>query len=187
MDVITFISDSLAQVQFRLMETCKGLTQEQVIWRPVPGTNNIGFILWHMSRANDNVARQIASGVPGLWETEKWYEKFNQPIESPDPGDKMGLQSLPIPDLEVLLGYSAAVDRWTQELLKGLDPAALDRPVDPANPRRKLANSLRHAITHKNNHHGQIDYIRGLQDQTWDLPPGTGVILPETSAQPASD
>jgi hypothetical protein len=140
-----------------------------------------------MSRANDNVARQVAGGVPGLWETEKWYEKFNQPIESPDPGDKMGLQSLPIPDLEVLLGYSAAVDRWTQQLLKGLDPAALDRPVDPANPRRKLANSLRHAITHKNNHHGQIDYIRGLQDQTWDLPPGTGVILPETSAQPASD
>ncbi len=32
-------------------------------------------------------------------------------------------------------------------------------------------------FTHKNNHHGQIDYIRGLQDEVWDLPPGTGMNL----------
>lgn len=30
-------------------------------------------------------------------------------------------------------------------------------------------------ITHKNNHHGQIDYIRGLLQSDWDLPPGTGM------------
>lgn len=32
-------------------------------------------------------------------------------------------------------------------------------------------------ITHKNNYHGQIDYIRGLQDEVWDLPAGTGMDL----------
>ena len=187
MDVIQFISDSLAQVQYRLMETCDGLSQEQVLWRSVPGTNNIGFILWHVSRSQDNTASALAGGAPPIWETDGWYEKFGQPIDSPDPGDKMGLQSLSIPSLEVLTGYCTAAHNRTMKLLGELDPARLDQPIDPANPQRKLANSLRHAITHKNNHHGQIDYIRGLQDQTWDLPPGTGVVLPETSAQPAPD
>ena len=185
-DVIQFISGSLAQVQFRLMETCDGLTQEQVLWRPVPGTNNIGFILWHMSRSQDNTASLLAGGAPPLWESEGWYEKFGQPIDSPDPGDKMGLQSLPIPSLEVLTGYGAAAHERTMKLLSDLDPARLDRPIVPDRPERTLVMSLRHAITHKNNHHGQIDYIRGLQDQTWDLPPGTGIVLPQASVPPAS-
>ena len=178
LETITFISDSLAQVQLRLMATCDGLTQEQVLWRPIPGANNIGFILWHVGRSQDNVARALSNGAPTLWESEKWYERFGQPIESPDPGDKMGLQALAIPDLDVLTGYITAVHTRCMALLQDLDPASLDRPVDPAQPERKLANSLRHQITHKNNHHGQVDYIRGLQDQTWDLPPGTGSVLP---------
>jgi len=41
-----------------------------------------------------------------------------------------------------------------------------------------VAGSLRHLITHKNNHHGQIDYLRGLQEEARDLPRGTGVVLP---------
>ena len=43
----------------------------------------------------------------------------------------------------------------------------------------QLADVLRHLATHKNNHHGQIDFLRGLQQDDWDLPPGTGVRLPD--------
>lgn len=56
-----------------------------------------------------------------------------------------------------------------------------DRPVtapDPGRPDLTVAGPLRHLITHKNNHHGQIDYLRGLQEEAWDLPRGTGVVLP---------
>ncbi len=35
---------------------------------------------------------------------------------------------------------------------------------------------FRHMITHKNNHHGQIDFIRGLRHPEWNLPPGTGIV-----------
>jgi len=28
-----------------------------------------------------------------------------------------------------------------------------------------------------NNHHGQVTYIHGLQNQNWDLPPGTDAVL----------
>ena len=179
MDAATFISDSLRQVQFRLLATCDGLTQDQVLWRPSPQANNIGFILWHLTRGEDNVISTLSAPEPPLWVSQGWHEKFNQPVEAPDPGDRMGLQSLPIPGLEVLLGYSRAVHEKSQSVMSLLPAERLDEARNPNHDQRTVAASLRHLITHKNNHHGQIDYIRGLQDQTWDLPPGTGIVLPD--------
>jgi uncharacterized damage-inducible protein DinB len=90
----------------------------------------------------------------------------------------MGLRALAIPSLEVLVGYAEAVHRRTLRYLAGLTPDSLDQLPDPARPEYDVSGSLRHLITHKNNHHGQIDYLRGLQDEAWDLPRGTGVVLP---------
>ena len=177
MDTVSFISQSLSQVNLRLLATCEGLTQEQVLWRPTPYANNTGFILWHMARAEDYLISRLGKGRPSLWAFEEWYRRFGQPVDAPDPGDKMGLQSLPIPELEVLIGYTKAVHQLTQVFLSGLTAVGLDLSPDPDRPERTVAGSLRHLITHKNNHHGQIDYIRGLQDETWDLPPGTGSVL----------
>ena len=180
MDAVTFISDTLLQVQIRLLGTCQGCTQDEILWRPTPYANNIGFILWHVTRAEDNVISNLSAPEPPLWVSQRWHEKFNQPVESPDPGDRMGLQSLPIPGADVLFGYSEAVHEKSLRFFTALSQGRLDEVPDPARPERTVAASLRHLITHKNNHHGQIDYIRGLQDQSWDLPPGTGIVLPET-------
>jgi len=179
MDAVAFIWDTLRQVHLRLSETCQGLTQDEVIWRPFPLANNIGFILWHVTRAEDNVLSSLSSPEPALWVSQKWNERFGQPVEAPDPGDRMGLQSLAIPSLDVLLGYSEAVHEKAQSILPALPEDRLDEVPDPNRSQRTVAMALRHLITHKNNHHGQIDYIRGLQDQNWDLPPGTGIVLPE--------
>ena len=186
MDAVSFIFQSLAQVNLRVLATCEGLTNEQVLWRASPHANNIGFILWHMARAEDysinRLSHGMQSGKSTLWTSEGWYQKFGQPIDAPDPGDKMGLQSLPIPALDVLIGYARAAHQQTRGFLSGLTPEELDTSPDPNQPDRTMAVSLRHLITHKNNHHGQIDYIRGLQDENWDLPPGTGsVLLPSAS------
>ena len=47
----------------------------------------------------------------------------------------------------------------------------------PASRARRSGGALRHMIVHQNNHHGQVDYLRGLQEEDWDLPRGTGGIL----------
>jgi len=60
-------------------------------------------------------------------------------------------------------------DIWATELWY----EGFGQPVtapDPDRPDFTVAGSLRHLVTHKNNHHGQIDYLRGLQDEAWDLP-----------------
>ena len=63
------------------------------------------------------------------------------------------------------------------EYITGLTSNDLDQPLNTDRQNYSVGNCLRHLITHQNNHHGQIDYIRGLQDETWDLPVGTGVIV----------
>jgi uncharacterized damage-inducible protein DinB len=77
----------------------------------------------------------------------------------------------------VLVGYLEAAYGQTQQYLSALSPEELDAVPRPSEPGRTVASLLRHLITHKNNHHGQIDYLRGLQHEGWDLPPGTGVVL----------
>ena len=64
MDSVSFISDCLEQVQIRLMGTCEGLTQEEVLWQPAPYANNIGDILWHMTQSEDNMATRLEGASP---------------------------------------------------------------------------------------------------------------------------
>ena len=185
MDAPKFIADCLEQTHLRLTATCAGLTAAQMEWRPAPTANNIGFILWHVCRNEDT--RITATAQPGasppapfaadLWVAEGWHLQFNQPAHAPDPGDRQGLRQLNIPPPAVLLAYAEAVNRRTTQFLSTLTPAALDAPADP---NQTIGGSLRHLIVHKNNHHGQIDYLRGLQEPDWDLPRGAGAILPQS-------
>ena len=90
----------------------------------------------------------------------------------------MSLRVLAIPDLTVLLGYSQAVGEGTRRLLGDFTADNLDQPICPSRPKQSVAGNLRHLVRHKNNHHGQVAYIHDLQNQNWNLPPGTGAVLP---------
>ena len=181
MNTTQFIADCITQTHLRLHATCDGLTVEQTLWRPAPTANNIGFILWHMGRHEDSRVTATARGSAGfeadLWVADEWYERFDQPKDAPDPGDRLGLRSLAIPSPDVLLSYFKAVNERTMRFILSLDDAGLDAYLEPHEPRRTVADSLRHVIVHQNNHHGQVDYLRGLQEEDWDLPRGTGGIL----------
>ena len=178
MDAVGFIGDCLAQVHLRLMAICEGLSPVHLLWRPSPMPNNIGFILWHLARGED--ARVTETGKLGedIWVSDSWHVRFGQPVNAPDPGDRMGLQALAITLPEVLVGYAEAGYQRSIHYVAGLTPEDLAQAPDAALPGHTVGGYLRHLITHKNNHHGQIDYLRGLQGEAWDLPRGTGVVLP---------
>ncbi len=185
MSTVQFISDCLQQTHIRLMATCEGLTVEQMVWRPGPTSNNIGFILWHMTR-NEDARISRTAGRQGdyehdLWVSGGWFERFGQPETAPDPGDRLGLRSLAIPAPEVLISYAEAVTIRTVRFFELLDDSRLNEFMGGQEREEMVSDSLRHVIVHKNNHHGQIDYLRGLQEEDWDLTPGTGRILPGRS------
>jgi uncharacterized damage-inducible protein DinB len=73
------------------------------------------------------------------------------------------------------------VNARTARFLGSLQDARLADYMGGLEQQETVSDSLRHVIVHKNNHHGQIDYLRGLQEENWDLAPGTGRVLPGRS------
>ena len=181
MDAITFVQQSLAQAQIRLVASCEGLTDAEARWRPGPSANCIGFLLWHVARAEDG----LSSGELGeetLWADgasgTAWHERCGHPVETPAVlGDRQVALDLAIPELGLLRDYQKAAAERVSRLVAGLSPEDLDQPSLGWRG-MEVSVVVRHLATHKNNHHGQIDLLRGLQQGDWDLPVGTGARLP---------
>ncbi len=180
MDTIKFIEQCYNQMHQRLAITLQGLSEEQLLWRPAVHANCIAEIAFHAIYARDRLFSSSVGLRPPLWESQRWYERFGYPKEFPSTGWIPILRGLrlPPPRVEDLLAYMEAIHQDTLDKLHTLSPSDLDRAADPNHPERLVAFYLRHSITHTNNHHGQIDYIRGLMQPGWDLPPGTGIIQP---------
>ena len=178
MDTIKFIEQCKNQVYQRFTKTLEGLTPEQLVWRPAPHANCIAEIVLHVARGEDEMIRTMAGLGPELWESQKWREHFGYQEEQLHEKGFQFLKdgNLTPPQLEDLLDYLEALHQDTLSKLNSLTAEDLDRARDPEQPKRILANNFRHLITHTNNHHGQVDYIRGLMQPDWDLPRGTGVI-----------
>jgi len=80
MEMKDLIQTGLENVKRTLDRTLDGLTAEELKWHPKPDANSIGLILFHMIRNEDSMIHRL-QGNPQIWETEKWYQKFNKTIE----------------------------------------------------------------------------------------------------------
>jgi uncharacterized damage-inducible protein DinB len=180
MDTARFVEQCLNQVHERLLKSVQGLGSQELRWRPSPHANCIAEILWHLVRTEDRMLGPRIGLGPELWQREAWFRRFGYPGEQPQSSDYelFRTMGLPVPSLPDLLEYKEAVHRHTLDKLRGLSSGDFDRVPDPAQPQRTVATYFRHQITHQNNHHGQVDYIRGLMQPGWDLPPGTGMVQP---------
>ena len=178
MDAITFIRQALTQAHERLMGSLDGLTEADVAWRPAPHANAILEIAWHVARADDRLGRRATGLGPELWESQGWSEQLGRTkgIRPREPYQFLKTTGVIPPRLDDVTAYLDALHADTLAKLRGLTPADLDRVPDAGQPDRTVATYFRHMITHKNNHHGQIDFLRGLRHPEWGLAPGTGIV-----------
>jgi uncharacterized damage-inducible protein DinB len=177
MDALTFIRQALTQVHERLMATLDGLSESDVAWRVAPNANTILEIVWHVARADDRMGRRMTGLGPELWD-QGWSEKFSYTgdLRPGEPYQFLKTPGTSPPRLEDVRAYLGALQQDTEEKLRRLTAADLDRVPDPQRPERNVSTYFRHMITHKNNHHGQIDFIRGLRSPAWNLTPGSGMV-----------
>jgi DinB superfamily len=175
-DVLRFIEHSLNQAQDRFLASLGGLGEDTLVWRPTPHANTILEIVWHVARADDRLGRTRSGLGPEVWSLQGWHRRFDMAeVANPDAAYQFLRQSPAIPRLDTIIDYANAVHADTRRRLTGLHPSDLDRVPDPQRPQWTVAACFRHMVTHKNHHHGQIDFIRGLREEGWDLPPGTAV------------
>jgi hypothetical protein len=143
----------------------RGLTIDQLTESPVPGTNHIAWLVWHLTRVQDHHVAELL-GADQLWVRDGWCRQFGL---DPDPsntgyGHSPAQVSTIRPERpEVLLQYLDAVDGRTTELLRQAEPAALDRIVDRRwDPPVTLGVRLVSIADDCLQHAGQAAYVRGL-------------------------
>jgi len=174
MDALTFIRHSLTQAQQRFLATLHGIDDDTLAWRPAPHANAIIEIVWHVARADDRLGRTRTGLAAEVWTRQQWAGRFGLDANASANVEYQFLRGNGLaPKLETTIAYLTAIHTDTLELLGRVSSDDLERVPDPARPQWTIATCFRHMITHKNNHHGQIDFVRGLRQPGWDLPPGT--------------
>ena len=114
-----------------------GLTDDQLRQRP-HGVNSIAWLLCHLARCEDVGVIRLVADRPQVVDDEGWLTRLGVPrrdIGTGMTGDEVDELSERV-DLGALRAYWDAIYRRTQEVLRGLDPADLTRPVDPGHIHR---------------------------------------------------
>src|SRR6186997_1609949 len=69
--------DSFGRVRGLVIDLTDGLTDEIASYRPDPGSNSIAWLLWHLSRVQDDHVADLAQ-VEQAWAA--WRERFALPF-----------------------------------------------------------------------------------------------------------
>lgn len=143
-----------------------GLTPEQLAERPGPGANSIAWLLWHLTRVQDDHVADVA-GHDQVWTSQGFVERFDLPLAADDTGYGHTDEQVAAvrADSELLAAYLSAVHEQTVAYVAGLVDADLDRVVDTRwDPPVTLGVRLVSVIDDCAQHVGQAAYVRGLLD-----------------------
>ena len=165
MEAKEYILIELDGLDRNIKRVTDGLTQEEITWRPTYGANSIGLILFHVARSEDSFIQARLQEKPEVWETGKWYEILNVPKD--EPGAQYTAEQVnafPVPKLDDLMAYAAAVRAETKRYMESLTAESFDRKITlPRFGEMPAAVLLSLTIGHAAQHTGEISYIRGLQ------------------------
>jgi hypothetical protein len=167
MNVSELIIDSLDRVHEEVSATLAGLSQDDLAWRADPEANSIAWLVWHLTRVEDDHVCDVA-GIQQAWTADGWAERFGLPFPVSEHG--FGHSSAEVGQVrvgaELLVDYLAAVGERTRDYVATLEPDDLDRVVDSHwDPPVTLGVRLVSVINEVNQHAGQAAYLRGLLDR----------------------
>jgi uncharacterized damage-inducible protein DinB len=165
MNVSDLLVDGFGRVQENVRAAVEGLTAEQLGTRLDAGANSIAWLVWHLTRVQDDHVADVA-GTEQVWTAQDWVTKFGLPFPAGDTGfghRPADVEAVRVTDPELLTGYYDAVHAETVKFLGGVDGQALDRIVDDAwDPPVTLGVRLASVVNDDLQHAGQAAYVRGL-------------------------
>jgi uncharacterized damage-inducible protein DinB len=164
MDVKEYIRMQIEGLDHSLKRVVSGLKQEEIAWRPASGCNSIGLILFHIFKSEDSFIQVHLKGKKELWETGKWYKQLNlDPSEAGGHYTVEQVDNFPVPALEAILRYGAAVRTETLDYVDTLQPADLEKVIKMPFGDMTVAMMLSLLSGHASQHIGEVSYLRGLQ------------------------
>jgi uncharacterized damage-inducible protein DinB len=157
--------DGYDRIREEVLDTVTGLSPEQLAFAPAPGANSIGWLVWHLTRIQDDHIADVA-GAEQVWTRDGWVERFGLPLDSSDTGyghRPEQVSAVRVPSAQLLIDYHQAVFEQSRQYLAGLTESDLARVVDEAwDPPVTLAVRLVSVLSDDLQHVGQAGYLAGL-------------------------
>ncbi|WP_067706812.1 mycothiol transferase [Nocardia yamanashiensis] len=157
--------DAFGRVRENVHGAVAGLSQEELAARVEPGANSIAWLIWHLTRVQDDHVAEVA-GIEQVWTAAGWAKRFELPFD--DAATGYGHGSAEVAELggvsaELLIGYFDAVHAQTVDYVSKLVDADLPRIVDTRwDPPVTLGVRLISVVDDDIQHSGQAAFIRGL-------------------------
>jgi uncharacterized damage-inducible protein DinB len=165
MTTAELLADALSRVREVVHAVTAGLTPDQLTFRPQPDANTIAWLIWHLTRVQDDHVSEVA-GTDQEWTSGGWAARFGLPFDHSATGWSHSSEEVGrvrVDSVALLTGYYDAVHERSLEFFAGLADADLDRVVDERwDPPVTLGVRLVSVIDDDAQHAGQAAYLRGL-------------------------
>lgn len=165
METRDVLGDAFGRIRDGVSRVVEGLDADALAHRPDPDANSIAWLVWHLTRIQDDHVSEIA-GHEQRWIADGWAAHFDLPFDPADTGyghssDQVGAVRPDGP--EPLVGYHQAVAERTAAYLETVDADELDRIIDRGwDPPVTVGVRLVSVINDGTQHLGQAAYVRGL-------------------------
>jgi Protein of unknown function (DUF664) len=159
--------DAFGRVRELVTDLTDGLTDQIATYRPDPEANSIAWLIWHLTRIQDDHVADLAQ-VEQVW--PEWRDRFGLPFGKWATGYGQGPEEVAAVRAsgELLGQYHGAVHQLTLRYLDGITPPELDRIVDTRwDPPVTAAVRLVSVIGDTTQHLGQAAYVRGLAERRY--------------------
>ena len=164
MDVSSLFLEFYGRIPPLAEQAVVGLGPDELVRTAVPGTNPIGWLVWHSARVQDHHLSELLEAEQ-LWATGEWAASFGLDADPDNTGyghrpDDVAAVRPTGPD--AVLSYLAATQERAVQVVSGVDEASLDRIVDRSwDPPVTLGVRLVSVADDGLQHVGQANYLRG--------------------------
>lgn len=163
------LMDGFARVRVELPALIEGLGAEDLLWRPDPGANSIAWLLWHLTRVQDDHISALVAEEQ-VYTEQGFAGRFGLPYDvaaigyGQSPAD-VGAFVLPEPTL--LAEYHEAVYNRTAGVVRAMSIEDFSRIVDERwDPPVTAAVRVVSVLNDVTQHFGQAAYVRGLRERS---------------------
>jgi len=168
METSNVLKDAFDRIRQLVERSVGGLDADALAYRPEAGANSIGWLVWHLTRIQDDHVAEIA-GRDQVWMVDGWADRFGMEADPHNTGyghtsEQVAALRPGTPNL--LTGYHAAVAERTREYLQMIDETELDRIIDTSyDPPVSVGVRLVSVISDNLQHAGQAMYVRGILER----------------------